>query len=139
MCFCLQYECTDITTVEELSVFCRWEEGGIPIECFLDILPSKKADAETICPALLNCLKDNNLQISKIVGVGFDGASISGSKTGVQSWIKKHAPHAIFVYCHCHLLQLACVQQHRWHKACFHHLDHPVEIFPLLSKKKQSL
>lgn len=45
-------ECTDITTIEELSVFCHWEEGGIPIECFLDILPLKKADAESISSAL---------------------------------------------------------------------------------------
>ena len=104
-------ECTDITTTEELSVFCHWEEGCIPIECFLDILPLKKADAENICSALLKCLKDKNLQISKIVGTGFEGAStFSGSKTGVQTRLKKHAPHAIFVQCHCHLLQLARVQ-----------------------------
>lgn len=97
-------ECTDITTVEELSVFCRWEEGGVPFECFLDILPLKKADAESIYSALLKSLKDKNLQVSKIVGMGFDGASpFSGSKTGVQARLKKHAPHAIFVHCHCHL------------------------------------
>ena len=41
-------ECTDIANVEELSVFCRWEEGGVPVECFLEIIPLKKADAETI-------------------------------------------------------------------------------------------
>ena len=104
-------ECTDITTVEELSVFCHWEEGGIPNECFLDIGPLKTADAERICSALLTCLRDNNLQVGKIVGIEFDGAStFSGSKTGVQAWLKKHAPHAIFVHCHCHLLQLVCVQ-----------------------------
>ena len=34
----------------------------------------------------------------------------SGSRTGVQTRLKKHLPHAIFVHCHCHLLQLACVQ-----------------------------
>ena len=31
-------------------------------------------------------------------------------KTGVQAKLKKNAPHAIFVHCHCHKLQLACVQ-----------------------------
>ena len=36
-------ECTDIANVEELSVFCRWEEGGVPVECFLEIIPLKKA------------------------------------------------------------------------------------------------
>ena len=27
-------ECTDITTIEELSVFCRWVEDGEPVEQF---------------------------------------------------------------------------------------------------------
>ena len=27
-------ECTDITAVEELSVFCCWEEEGTPVDAF---------------------------------------------------------------------------------------------------------
>ena len=43
--------------------------------------------------------------------MGFDGAStFSGKKTGVQARLKKHSLHALFVHCHCHILQLACVQ-----------------------------
>ena len=38
-------ECTDITTIEELSVFCRWVEDGEPVEHFFKMLPLKKADA----------------------------------------------------------------------------------------------
>ena len=30
-------ECTDVTTIEELSVFCRWVEDGQPVEHFLEI------------------------------------------------------------------------------------------------------
>ena len=42
-------ECTDITTVEELSVLCHWEEDGTLVECFFfDFLALKKADAESI-------------------------------------------------------------------------------------------
>ena len=67
----------------------------------------KKADAESIYLALVKCIKDKNLQVGNIVGMGFDGAAIF---TGVQARLKKHAPHAVFVHCHCHLLQLACVQ-----------------------------
>ena len=104
-------ECTDVSTIEEMSVFCRWEEGGIPVECFLEILPLNKTDAKTIYCSLVDCLKEKNLQISRIVGTGFDGAAtFSGKKTGVQARLKVHAPHAIFVHCHCHMLQLACVQ-----------------------------
>ena len=43
--------------------------------------------------------------------MGFDGAAtFSGKKTSVQARLKVHAPHGIFVHCHCHMLQLACVQ-----------------------------
>ena len=93
-------ECTDIANAEELSVFCRWEEGGVPVECFLEIIPSKKADADTIYSTLIECLKKNNIQVGRIVGLGFDGAAtFSGRRTGVQARIKKHTPHALFVHC----------------------------------------
>ena len=52
--------CTDIMAVEELSVFCRWEEDGSPVEWFLDIVPLKKADAENIYLALVKCIKDQS-------------------------------------------------------------------------------
>ena len=32
--FFMADECTDITTIEELSVFCRWVEDGEPVEHF---------------------------------------------------------------------------------------------------------
>ena len=79
------------------------DEDGTPVECFLDIVPLRKADAESI---YLACVKYGN-----IVGLDFDGAAtFSGKNTGVQARLKKHVPHAVFVHCHCHLLQLACLQ-----------------------------
>ena len=79
-------ECTDITTVEEMSVFCRWEEKGIPEEHFLEIIHFRQANAESIFSALVECLKEKKLQINRIVGMDFDGAStFSGKKTGVQT------------------------------------------------------
>ena len=76
-------ECTDISTVEELSIFCRWVEDGVPLEHFLEIIHLKRADAETIYSSLLDCLKLKNLQVKKIVGVGFDGAN---TFSGQQDW-----------------------------------------------------
>ena len=73
-------ECTDITTIEELSVFCRWVEGE-RVEHFFEILPLKKADAQSIYSPLINWLKQRNIQISKLAGTGFDGtATFSGKK-----------------------------------------------------------
>ena len=43
--------------------------------------------------------------------MGFHGAAtLSGKHKGIQSLLKKNSRHAVFVYCHCHLLQLTCVQ-----------------------------
>ena len=61
----------------------------------------------------LKCLKSENIQLSNLIGMGFDGAAtFSRKKSGVQARMKKqkHSPHALFVHCHCHQLQLACVQ-----------------------------
>ena len=104
-------ECTDVSTVEELSLFCRWIENGEPTEHFIDLLPMKRTDAESIYSALVECLKSKNIQLSNLIGMGSDGAAtFSAKKSGVQARMKKHSPHALFVHCHCHQLQLACVQ-----------------------------
>ena len=85
-------------------MFCQWEEDGVPEEHFLEVVHLKKADAEKIYAALVECLKEKELEISRIIGMGFDRASIfSGKKTGVQTRIKKTAPHALIVHCHHHL------------------------------------
>ena len=43
--------------------------------------------------------------------MGFDGAAtFSGNKIGVQRRLKELLPHALFVHCRCHVLQLASVQ-----------------------------
>ena len=54
-------ECTDIATVEGLSLFCRWVENGSPVEHLTGILPQKKGNAESIYSALIDWLKKKNL------------------------------------------------------------------------------
>lgn len=39
-------ECTDVTTLEELSIFCLWVEHGQPVEHLIDIVPLKSTNAE---------------------------------------------------------------------------------------------
>ena len=94
-----------------MSVFSWWKEGGIPEEHFLEIVQLKHADSESIFMALVNYMETKQLQVRKIIGSGFNGAStFSRKRTRVQTRIKKLVPHALYVYCHCHLLQSACVQ-----------------------------
>ena len=54
---------------------------------------------------------EKNIQLGRLIGMGFDGAAtFSGDKTVVQRRLKELSPHALFVHCHCHVLQLASVQ-----------------------------
>ena len=59
-------ECTDVTTVEELSISCRWVEDGVPVEHLLEIVSLKSADAKTIYSALVKFLEEKNIRISKL-------------------------------------------------------------------------
>ena len=61
--------------------------------------------------ALVEYFREKNIQLGRLKGIGFDGvATFSGDKTGVQRRLKELSPHALFVHCCCHVLQLASVQ-----------------------------
>ena len=104
-------ECVDVANIKKLSVYCRWVENELSVDHFIEILPLKKTDAQSIYSMLLDWLKKKNLKYNKIVGMGFNGATtFAGKKSGMQAHLKKHTSHSVFVHCHCHKLQLACVQ-----------------------------
>ena len=72
---------TDITTVEELSIFCRWVEKGVPlVEHLLGIVLLKKADAVIIYSLHIDKISIEIIQLGKLVGVGFDGAATFSGK-----------------------------------------------------------
>ena len=50
--------------VEELSVFCHWEEDGTPVECLLDIVPLKKADTDSIYLVHVSVSKTNIFRLA---------------------------------------------------------------------------
>ena len=60
-------ECTDVATIEEMSVFCWWEEDGSPEEHFLEIVHLKRANAESTYSALVECLKKKNFRLAEWV------------------------------------------------------------------------
>ena len=60
-------ECTDVPTIEELSIFCHWVENGSPVGHFMEILGLKKADAELSYSVLIDWLKTKNVQCNKLV------------------------------------------------------------------------
>ena len=99
-------ECTDVTTIEELIICCRWVESCVPEKHFIEILPLKKANAE-----IVEYCREKNIHLGRLIGMGFDGAAtFSGDKTEIQGRLKELSPHALFVHCRCHVLQLASLQ-----------------------------
>ena len=77
----------------------------------LKVYPLKKANAESINSALVEYCREKNIQLGRLIGMGFDGAAtFSGDETGVRRRLKVLSPHALFVHCHCHVLQLASVK-----------------------------
>ena len=98
-------KCNDVTTIEERTM------SSVPEEHYIEILPLKKANAESIYSALVEYWREKNIQLGRLIGMGFDrAATFSGHKTGVQRGLKELSPHALFVHCRCHVLQLASVQ-----------------------------
>ena len=78
-------ECTDVTTIEELTICCRWVESGAPEEHFIEILTLKKANVESIYSALVEYCREKNIQLGRLIGMEFDGAAtFYGDKTVVQ-------------------------------------------------------
>ena len=60
---------------------------------------------------LMDYVNKKNIQVSKLIGMGFDGAAtFSEKRSGFQARINRYSPHALFVHCYCDKLQPACIQ-----------------------------
>ena len=61
-------ECSDVTTIEELTICCHRVESDAPEEHFIEILPLKKANAESIYSALVEHCREKNIQLGRLIG-----------------------------------------------------------------------
>ena len=67
-------------------------------------------DAEAITDTLTSFISQKNLDFRKLVGQRYDGAAtFSDNRTGVQTRMKVHAAHALYI-CSGYRLQLASIQ-----------------------------
>lgn len=107
----------DITKIDQLSIIIRHvciirNENQHPInfnisETFLGFYDLKDHSAEGMTDQVMNILREMNIPIQKCYGQGYDGASVmSGVYNGVQSRIKRIQPHAEYVHCASHNLNL---------------------------------
>ena len=105
-------ETKDFSKKEQLAIFLRYIDiDAVKLyEHFLTYVEATSLDARSLSEFILNALKKNGLDPGCIVSQGYDGASVmSGHCAGVQKYVCDIAPHATYVHCYAHCLNLVLV------------------------------
>ena len=83
-------------------------------ESFTGFVEMTSVSAESILAAILAHLSRVGVDLRKLVGQSYDGAStVAGHVSGVQKRIRKKYPPAIFVHCAAQFLNLVINDQSR--------------------------
>lgn len=108
-------EATDVSTVEQVSICVRYvsvkNEQLEVCEEFVGFTSVPRTTADVLTTAIDTFLKKSGLDLSKLIGKGFDGASnMSGHVSGVSTRLQQLYPKAKY-YTHCrnHALNLVIV------------------------------
>lgn len=90
---------------------CRFVNGqGKVVERLLGVKHIESCTSLALKEALLSMLDSKKLNISRIRGQGYDGASnMRGEFNGMQKLIRDANPYAFYVHCFAHQLQLVVV------------------------------
>ncbi|XP_074030566.1 52 kDa repressor of the inhibitor of the protein kinase [Leptinotarsa decemlineata] len=101
-------ETTDISCTEQLSLCARYiDQETLTIrEDFLQFVPVNDLTGKELSDIILK--KRFGISTEYIRGQGYDGAfAMSGAFNGVQAFMKKGVPSALYVHCSSHSLNLA--------------------------------
>ncbi|KAI6646022.1 52 kDa repressor of the inhibitor of the protein kinase-like [Oopsacas minuta] len=92
-------EVTDPHSNQEiLSVCLRMLDKTNIKEFFFDFVNLERATGESIAMAIIESLKQHHVDINKVRGQCYDGAScMSSNNVGVQARIKQVSPFALYV------------------------------------------
>ena len=134
-------ETKDLSKQEQVSFVVRYVDGDTKPaaikERFLTFHPAASLDAESLTQYILEALSNYNLDPPLMVSQGYDGAAVmSGHCSGVQQRVRQVAPHAIYVHCHAHVLNLVlvdCVKNNSFASEFFALLQ---SLYVLLSTSK---
>ncbi|XP_077972730.1 52 kDa repressor of the inhibitor of the protein kinase-like [Styela clava] len=103
-------ESCDISGKEQLSIVFRNVKGGEVCERFTGLVEMDSVSVESISSNILTHLSGIGVDLQKLVGQGYDGATtMAGHVSGVQKRIRDKYPRAIFVHCASHCLNLEAI------------------------------
>ncbi|CAN0904388.1 Zinc finger MYM-type protein 1 [Linum grandiflorum] len=102
-------EAVDEAGREQMSVILRYVNSrGIVNERFFALKSVAETSAETLKEAICDVLSQYDLQVDKLRGQGYDGASnMPGQFNGLKALFLRDSPYAYFVHCFAHRLHLA--------------------------------
>ncbi|KAL4154479.1 hypothetical protein QTP88_000342 [Uroleucon formosanum] len=101
-------ETCDISRIEQMSLCVRYIEDCSIREDFLTFIPIYDAPGKGLARTIMIEIDKLGLKKENLVGQGYDGASsMSTIFNGVQKNICDITPHALYVHCAAHSLNLA--------------------------------
>ncbi|CAN1841426.1 Zinc finger MYM-type protein 1 [Linum perenne] len=104
-------EARDESGREQMAIILRYvNSNGILTERFFTIKCVADTSAATLKQVISDALSEYNLQVEKLRGQGYDGASnMSGQFNGLRALFLQDCSYAYFVHCFAHRLQLTLV------------------------------
>lgn len=105
-------ETKDLSKKEQMSFLLRFVDKDFNIcEKSIGCYHMTESTAKSLASEIMTILKTNKLNKMNCIGQCYDGASVmSGKYSGVQERIRSEVPHAIYVHCYAHRLNLCLVQ-----------------------------
>ncbi|XP_050386958.1 uncharacterized protein LOC126803220 [Argentina anserina] len=110
--FCILVdEAQDSAHKEQMAIILRFvDKEGFLTERFFDIVMVEDTTAETLHQEISKVLLHHNLQVERLRGQGYDGASnMRGEWNGLQALFMRDCSYAYYVHCFAHQLQLVLV------------------------------
>lgn len=99
-------ETTDVSCKSQFVIVLRYVKNTRPVERFISFVDVRDRTAHGLTTVLLHELELFNLK-DKLIAQAYDGAAVmSGSRGGVQVLMKEHFPHAQYIHCYAHQLNL---------------------------------
>ena len=121
-------ETKDLGKNEQMSISIRYLDlDKVEIaERFPTFVAAPQLTAEHLSKYIFDTLSLFNITVSSMVSQGYDGAAVmSGCVSGVQQHVREVVPHAVYIHCHAHCLNLVLVD-------CVKSLPEASEFFSLV-------
>ncbi|XP_073329080.1 uncharacterized protein C17orf113-like [Pagrus major] len=101
-------ETVNITVDKKLIIYVKLEEKGKVETRLLGNYDVHSGDAQCIFNKLVEVLRERDVELSRVIGLGSDGASVMmGKRAGVGALLRRESAFSIQVHCVAHRVALA--------------------------------